>query len=158
MTKHSLVCAVIAAAFVGLSPAAADPPPWSKGKGHGKGHGKGRAHDAQPAQVHPQEHHFTDDQRVFIRDYYDNQFRRGHCPPGLAKKNNGCMPPGQAKKWQLGRPLPTDVVYYNVPQTIVARIGAPPPGHQYVRVASDILMITVGTRIVAAAIENLGRS
>jgi hypothetical protein len=22
----------------------------------------------------------------------------GGCPPGLAKKNNGCMPPGQAKK------------------------------------------------------------
>lgn len=23
---------------------------------------------------------------------------RGNCPPGLAKKNNGCNPPGQAKK------------------------------------------------------------
>jgi hypothetical protein len=23
---------------------------------------------------------------------------RGSCPPGLAKKGNGCMPPGQAKK------------------------------------------------------------
>ena len=23
---------------------------------------------------------------------------RGGCPPGLAKKNNGCLPPGQAKK------------------------------------------------------------
>ena len=23
---------------------------------------------------------------------------RGNCPPGLAKKNNGCTPPGQAKK------------------------------------------------------------
>ena len=22
----------------------------------------------------------------------------GNCPPGLAKKNNGCLPPGQAKK------------------------------------------------------------
>jgi hypothetical protein len=22
----------------------------------------------------------------------------GGCPPGLAKKNNGCLPPGQAKK------------------------------------------------------------
>jgi len=32
----------------------------------------------------------------------------GGCPPGLAKKNNGCMPPGQARKlargerWQSG--------------------------------------------------------
>jgi len=25
-------------------------------------------------------------------------YRAGGCPPGLAKKNNGCLPPGQAKK------------------------------------------------------------
>lgn len=31
------------------------------------------------------------------RNYADN---RGFCPPGLAKKDNGCMPPGQAKKFQ----------------------------------------------------------
>ncbi|MCJ8190625.1 hypothetical protein [Sphingomicrobium aestuariivivum] len=24
------------------------------------------------------------------------------CPPGLAKKRNGCMPPGQAKKYERG--------------------------------------------------------
>lgn len=29
---------------------------------------------------------------------------RGHCPPGLAKKDNGCMPPGQAKKlYEVGQ-------------------------------------------------------
>ena len=156
MTKHALVVGILAG-LVALSPAAADPPPWSKGKGHGKGHGKGRGHDAEPAQVHSHAH-FTDEHRVFVREYYDEQFRRGHCPPGLAKKNNGCMPPGQAKKWQLGRPLPPNVVYYEVPAIVVQQIGAPPPGHKYVRVASDILMIAVGTGIVAAAIENLGRS
>ncbi len=26
----------------------------------------------------------------------------GHCPPGLAKKNPPCVPPGQAKKWHVG--------------------------------------------------------
>ncbi|GAA4022501.1 hypothetical protein GCM10022280_23940 [Sphingomonas swuensis] len=25
------------------------------------------------------------------------------CPPGLAKKNNGCLPPGQAKKLAIGQ-------------------------------------------------------
>ena len=30
----------------------------------------------------------------------------GGCPPGLAKKNNGCMPPGQAAKF-IGQPLVT---------------------------------------------------
>jgi hypothetical protein len=27
----------------------------------------------------------------------------GGCPPGLAKKHNGCMPPGQAKKFYRGQ-------------------------------------------------------
>jgi hypothetical protein len=31
----------------------------------------------------------------------------GGCPPGLAKKNNGCLPPGQAKKlYNVGQRLP----------------------------------------------------
>ena len=31
----------------------------------------------------------------------------GGCPPGLAKKNNGCLPPGQAKKiYGVGQRLP----------------------------------------------------
>jgi hypothetical protein len=30
------------------------------------------------------------------------------CPPGLAMKNNGCMPPGQLKKQSIGRLLPVD--------------------------------------------------
>ena len=79
------------------------------------------------------------------------------CPPGLAKKNNGCMPPGQAKKWRLGRPLPHDVIYYDVPPPLVLQLGAPPAGHRYVRVAGDILLITAGTAMVVAAIQDLGR-
>ena len=30
-------------------------------------------------------------------------YGNGHCPPGLAKKNNGCMPPGQARKLERGQ-------------------------------------------------------
>ena len=31
----------------------------------------------------------------------------GGCPPGLAKKNNGCLPPGQAKKlYNVGQRWP----------------------------------------------------
>jgi hypothetical protein len=32
------------------------------------------------------------------RNYGYRDERRG-CPPGLAKKHNGCMPPGQAKRY-----------------------------------------------------------
>ncbi len=101
--------------------------------------------------------HFEDRHRTVVLDYYAGEFRGGHCPPGLAKKHNGCMPPGQAKKWAFGRPLPRDVVYYEVPQPLVVQIGVPPSGYRYVRVAGDILMIAIGTGMVVDAIQDLGR-
>ena len=124
-------------------PAMGEKPEWAgKGKGHGKGHQK----------------HFDDQRRGVVHGYYDDEFRRGHCPPGLAKKHNGCMPPGQAKKnWHVGRALPADVVIYEVPAPLVVKLGTPPKGHKYVRVAGDILLIAIGTSIVVDAIADLGR-
>lgn len=101
--------------------------------------------------------HFGDHDRVVIHDYYEERYSRGHCPPGLAKKHNGCMPPGQAKKWTRGRPLPRGVIYHDLPPRVVIELGTPPRGHKYVRVAADILLIAVGTGMVVDAIEDLGR-
>lgn len=105
----------------------------------------------------PDDAHFQRDKRMVVRDYYDHEFRSGHCPPGLAKKRNGCQPPGQAKKWRKGYPLPRDVVYYDLPEALIIQLGRPPVGHRYVRVGLDILMIAVGTSMVVDAIEDLGR-
>lgn len=102
-------------------------------------------------------YYFGEPQRLAVSNYYGNEFRAGRCPPGLAKKNNGCMPPGQARKWSVGQQLPRDVVYYSVPQSVVIQLGAPPPSHKYVRVAADILLIAVGTNMVIDAIQDLGR-
>jgi len=74
----------------------------------------------------------------------------------LAKKRNGCMPPGQSKKWVIGRPLPRDVIFYDLPPSLLVNIGPPPPGYRFVRVASDILMIAIGTGMVMDAINDLG--
>lgn len=101
--------------------------------------------------------HFGDRERIVIREYYSERVRTGRCPPGLAKKGNGCVPPGQAKKWSVGRPLPRDVIFYDLPPAIVVELGVPPPGHRYVRVAADILLIAIGTGMVVDAIEDLGR-
>jgi hypothetical protein len=50
------------------------------------------------------------------RGHQAQAYGRG-CPPGLAKKNNGCMPPGQAKaRWRVGQRLPTAYQNYYVPQ------------------------------------------
>ena len=101
--------------------------------------------------------YFTDSQRTVIRNYYGQQYKAGRCPPGLAKKKNGCMPPGQAKKWALGQPLPGSVVFYPVPRQVVLQLGTPPAGHKYVRVASDILLIAIGTSMIIDAVQDLGR-
>jgi len=101
--------------------------------------------------------HFGDRERVVVHDYYEERERKGHCPPGLAKKHNGCMPPGQAKKWKKGYPLSREVIYHDLPPRIIIEIGLPPAGYKYVRVAADILLIAVGTGIVVDAIEDLGR-
>ena len=66
------------------------------------------------------------------------------------------MPPGQAKKWNVGHPLPREVIFYDVPPPLVIRISPPPSGHRYVRVAGDILMIAIGTGMVVDAINDLG--
>lgn len=102
------------------------------------------------------EHRYFDDRhRTVIHDYYAEQFQTGHCPPGLAKKRNGCVPPGQAKKWQIGRPLPGDVVYYDLPPAIVMQLGPPQPGYRYARVGSDVLLMAIGTGLVVDAILDL---
>ena len=100
--------------------------------------------------------YFGERQRAAVYDYY-GQPPRPHCSPGLAKKGNGCQPPGQAKKWRMGQPLPRDVAYRPVDADVRIRLGTPPAGHEFVRVASDILLIAVGTSMVIDAIEDLQR-
>jgi hypothetical protein len=99
--------------------------------------------------------YFAEPQRTAVRSYYGPQLRSGKCPPGLAKKGRGCQPPGQTRPWQLGQSLPSSVVFYPVPRAVSLRIGLPPAGHEYVRVAADILLIAMGTRLVVDAIEDL---
>jgi Ni/Co efflux regulator RcnB len=100
--------------------------------------------------------YFAEPQRIVVREYYQPRMRAGKCPPGLKKKHNGCRPPGLAKAWHRGQPLPPEVVVYPVPASVQVRLGVPPSGHKFVRVASDILLIAVGSGMVIDAIEDLG--
>jgi hypothetical protein len=73
--KHPLLIA--GAAALGITgPAFAHP-----GNGHGNGHGN------------PHDFGFSGPIGYGV----------GGCPPGLAKKHNGCLPPGQAKKLYRGQ-------------------------------------------------------
>jgi hypothetical protein len=155
---------VLSAVFVG-SPALADKPSQAGGKGaekhseketQGKGHDRGVSGEEDRHGVKTSQY-FSAESRISIHKYYGDKFRSGRCPPGLAKKANGCMPPGQAKKWMIGRPLPREVVFYDLPPEVLVQLGPVPSRHRFVRVASDILMIAVGTGMVVDAIENIGR-
>ena len=171
---HSVI-ALAAAAALGLgsaAPASADKPSWAgNGNGNGKSHkadkadksdkGKGSKY-AKDDDRHDWQgkhgKHFGDHDRDVVRRYYGEEFRKGKgCPPGLAKKHNGCMPPGLAKKWRYGHALPRDVTWYPLPKELIIKLPAPPVDYRYVRVASDILLIAVGTNMVVDAITDLGQ-
>lgn len=163
--QTNYMLALVVAGILATGTAIADKPSWADGGKGGKSEHKEKKYERRDNGEITRDHagpairmneHFGDQRRVVVRDYYREQFRTGRCPPGLAKKHNGCMPPGQARKWTVGRPLPRDVVYYNVPQTLIVQIGQPPAGHRYVRVATDILLIAIGTGMVIDAIEDIG--
>lgn len=101
--------------------------------------------------------YFGEQNRIFIHHYYSDQFRHSHCPPGLVKKGKHCIPYGHAKKWRKGQRLPREVIFYDLPPSIIVHLGPPPPRHRFVRVAQDILLIAVGTGMVVDAFEDIGQ-
>lgn len=158
---------LLLAALIGAGPAFAGPPPWAGG-GHGGGgdgphgyrdgdrdggkgrHGKDRhegRRDVRPGA------YFVAQDRDSVRRYYAS-----HCPPGLAKKHNGCQPPGHAKRvWVVGQPLPPTVVVAPVPAQILVTLPPVPVNHRYVQVAGDILLVAAGTMMVVDGINGLSR-
>jgi hypothetical protein len=97
MKKTVLFAGAAALAFA--APLLAQP-----GKGHGQG--KAQGHGNHATVNHGNSHaddkaHRRSDRGLVTSDRYGRLYAldaRGSCPPGLAKRNNGCLPPGQAKK------------------------------------------------------------
>ena len=168
----SILCAALA------SPASADNDK-NKGNGHGGGpkadhsdndHGRGNNDNRSnsgpvldqravgPVVVVPyQQVVIVDHDRNLVHTYYRTEYAAGRCPPGLAKKNNGCLPPGQVNRaWVIGQPLPPQIVYEPMPQELWAQLTPPPYGYQYVRVSDDIVLMSTATRVIAGLLGNLG--
>jgi hypothetical protein len=65
----------------------------------------------------------------------DEHGYNGGCPHGLAKKHNGCMPPGQAKKLYRGAHYPsgfgTRYSYRQIPYDVRHRYDLDPNGRYY---------------------------
>lgn len=174
-TTNTFLKCTLALAFTGLLASGPALAQWDdKGSKGGKGNKGDNGKSAQKDQRHGHDerkdghrddnrrgewhdHRFQDNHRMAARDYYDRNYRGGRCPPGLAKRNNGCVPPGHARKWQQGHALPRNVTYYAVPRPLVLQLGQPPAGYRYVRVSSDILLMETATRMIVDAILDLGR-
>lgn len=122
--------------------------------------------DKQHSSHHQEEKSFYDDNdssRYFndvrmqhIKHYYSESAHHGKsCPPGLAKKQNGCQPPGQEKKWHKGDRLSRDVIYYDLPNSLLVELGHVPAGQKIVRVGKDVLLISIGTGMILEALNDL---
>lgn len=113
---------------------------------------KEKSHETQVTVV------FSATQREAARSYFIKEHGRGNCPPGLAKKHNGCLPPGQAKKrYVVGHLLPQGTVVGELPVELSARIGPAPAGYRYGILDGDLVKLAVGTMLVVDAIEGLVR-
>ena len=101
---------IAGASALGIAGAATANP--GNGHGNGFGHGHGHGYGSAYGYGHGHGHGYGSAYGYGV----------GGCPPGLAKKHNGCMPPGQARKlargqrWQNGygslyayREIPYDV-------------------------------------------------
>lgn len=131
-------------------------------KDNGKGHGKN--HSEKSFKSHGDEKYSSSrtgavvivgDDRDIIRQYLRSEYR-SNCPPGLAKKNNGCLPPGQAKKrYSIGGILPDDVVWVPVSLELRRHLSPLPRGYQYVQVDKDVLLIAEASKKVIDAVTLL---
>jgi Ni/Co efflux regulator RcnB len=149
-------------------------PALAKGNGdndhHGNGNGKhAQKHEQQKGGSKGQEKaakrerkeiqpgtYFNDQQRSAAREYYVQNYSNGKkCPPGLAKKNNGCMPPGQARNWTVGQPIPRGVTTYAVPQRVIAQLPPAPYGYRYTRIDGDIVLVQQQNNLIVDIIQGL---
>ncbi|HEX7891836.1 MAG TPA: hypothetical protein VF522_20990 [Ramlibacter sp.] len=160
-SKHTLIAAFVAT--LAVAPAFAGP---GHGNGHGDGHGKREGRHAV-VQKHGGERHGDrharrdDDRRIALR----NDARRDHndarrfahddtrvlgaagCPPGLAKKDNGCLPPGQAKKVVVGHRVPSGADF-TIPPRVLSTLPAPPVGYRYAIVGNQVVLVSRGDIVV----------
>ncbi len=95
--------------------------------------------------------------RKNVREYYARAYADGKaCPPGVQKVAGKCaVPSGHA--WSIGQPLPAGVAAAPVPQPLMAQLPPTPPGHRYVQVRGDIVLIASGSKMVVDAIDGLLR-
>ncbi len=136
---------IVASALCVIGAAHANP-----GQGKAKGHDKAKHEEQSDVGERRAYTRLGDYERGVYRDYYGGA---PDCPPGLAKKNNGCLPPGIAKKrYEVGRPLGPDVYVRDAPYDLVQRLPYLDDEYGYRIVDGDLAVVELATLVVLDAI------
>jgi hypothetical protein len=56
-------------------------------------------------------------------------------------------------KWTIGAPVPSGAVVALVPRGLLAALPQVPPGHQYVELGGDVVLIATGSKMVVDGIS-----
>lgn len=96
--------------------------------------------------------------REAVYTYYRAEMAAGRCPMPLVKMSNACLAPSPGKsQWRLDQPLADGIKGEAPPPGLIAKLSPSPAGYHYVRVENDLLVVGVGTRIVAALVADLSK-
>jgi len=125
-----------------------------------KKHGSSGEHSghSQKSSVRQERHEerfdpFDNDRKTSIRSYLREEHQH-RCPPGLAKKGPGCIPPGQAKvRYRIGEPFLFERRL--LPEALIVRLGPPPPGAFYTMVDEDVLLVSEASKKIIDAVTLL---
>lgn len=63
------------------------------------------------------------------------------------------LPPGQAKKWARGQYLPKTILWTPAPAAIIAKLKPVPPGHRYVVIDGEVLLIALATGLILDVLD-----
>jgi hypothetical protein len=134
--KH-LILIASAAALGFTGPVLADP-------GHGRGNGNGNGQGWDRGDNHDR------------GDAYG--YGRGRCPPGLAKKHNGCMAPGQARRLARGQRWQTQYgsryAYGQIPYNLRSQYNLN-PRYSYYYSNGYLYQVDPRTQLVQQVISSL---
>ena len=80
--------------------------------------------------------YFVDRDRAAVRKYYAAQ-----------------PVPRTPAPWNIGEPLPPGAAVAGVPSALMARLSPVPPGHRYVQVGGDVLLVDAASKMVVDGIS-----
>lgn len=161
MSKRHNLLTLIGTASLGLAIIFAYPG-VAAAKDHGENHGNGHnkkweQHDnddndqGHRTKSRARVYTFQPAEREVIIRYLTRDYG-GKCPPGLAKKHNGCIPPGHQARYRPGVILEDDVEWHEPPVEIIEHLRPAPLHTRYVMVDQNVLLVSEATKKILDAV------